>query len=506
MSLNKDRRPTEALSRGSLATGLALAVLLLLVQALPFFSSRWLPDESWYSAPGYSVATGHGLANPSIGPNDLEHSIDTRPPGAALAIAASFRLFGVRPISARLVSLAASVAVVLLVFFLGRVLFGDYGALLAAALVATDNFVVIASRTARPEALATAFILAALFLAAGYARTGRLWCAALSGLLMAAGTMCHVTILGYIVSVFLLLVLVDQRSGRSWWRSVGAYCGGYIAGLVPYATWILTAPLGRAGFQQEFLSRAARSSIPAKFIAEWARYRDFVGLGIVHSHGLDQLPLRLPVVLIYLGFILVLWRWGRRWVLLEILFLLPTMTWLVYTVNKTSRYLCLLAPLLALSFGAAIAATAGNARVRRWVLATGCLAMVIQAGANLFLLKAARNANFPQVEMQLRRAVPAGEPVYGTITFWMAFPDRPYVAYERTGPFQAAREDGVRYFITGDRVMVNGLPGDEDFYRRLNAQISVLISHCRPVAKIVDDYYGRMTVYELVDAPSLLPH
>ena len=99
MSFSKDCPPTEVLSRRSVAMGLMLALLLLLVQALPFFSSRWLPDESWYSAPGYSVANGHGLANPSIGVNDLEHSIDTRPPGTALAVAASFRLFGTGPAS-----------------------------------------------------------------------------------------------------------------------------------------------------------------------------------------------------------------------------------------------------------------------------------------------------------------------------------------------------------------------------------------------------------------------
>jgi 4-amino-4-deoxy-L-arabinose transferase-like glycosyltransferase len=497
-------RPVEALTRRNVTIGMVLAVLLLLVQTLPFFGSRWLPDESWYSAPAYSIATGHGLANPAIGPNDLEHSIDARPPGTALAIAASFRLFGVGPASARLVSLVAGVALVVFVFLLGRELFGDYGALMAAALAATDNFVVMASRTARPEALATCFILGALFCAARYARAGRLWCAGAGGLLMAAGTMCHVTILGYIISAFLLFLLIDLRSVRTFWRSVAVYCASYIVGLVPYATWILTAPLGRAGFNQEFLSRAVGSSFFAKFQAEWARYHDFVGIGIAHGHGLDGLPLRLPVALIFLGFVLVLWRWGRRWLLLEILFLLPTMLWLVYTVNKTSRYLCLLSPLLALSFGAAIAVTCDNARVRRWVLAAGCFAMVIQAGANLFLLKAARSANFSQVEVQLRRAVPAGEPVYGTMTFWMAFPDRQFVAYERTDPFKAAREDGVRYFIIGDRSMVNGFPGDEAFYRTLNVQVSELISHCKPVAKIEDDYYGHLSVYELVDAQSLL--
>src|ERR1035438_888789 len=40
---------------------LVLAALLLLVQAVPLLSTRWVADESWYTAPAHSLATNGEL-------------------------------------------------------------------------------------------------------------------------------------------------------------------------------------------------------------------------------------------------------------------------------------------------------------------------------------------------------------------------------------------------------------------------------------------------------------
>jgi hypothetical protein len=42
---------------------MGLAILVFLLQALPYLTGRWLPDESWYAAPAYSIAHGHGVVS-----------------------------------------------------------------------------------------------------------------------------------------------------------------------------------------------------------------------------------------------------------------------------------------------------------------------------------------------------------------------------------------------------------------------------------------------------------
>ncbi|MGA2276426.1 MAG: glycosyl transferase, partial [Terracidiphilus sp.] len=72
-----------------------------------------------------------------------------------------------------------------------------------------------------------------------------------------------------------------------------------------------------------------------------------------------------------------------------------------------------------------------------------------------------------------------------------------YISYERTDPWMAARQFHVRYFIVGDRVMTNGLPGDEAFYVSLRHDLSEVIAQSRLVGSYPDLYYGDLKVYEL---------
>jgi hypothetical protein len=81
-------RPGPSLSPAAVCGWLGLAILLFLLQTLPYLSYRWVTDESWYAGPAYSIAHGNGVADPAIGPNDLENHFDARPPGTAMVIAA----------------------------------------------------------------------------------------------------------------------------------------------------------------------------------------------------------------------------------------------------------------------------------------------------------------------------------------------------------------------------------------------------------------------------------
>lgn len=489
--------PGRSITQAAVCAWLGFAFLLFLLQALPYLSHRWVTDESWYAGPAYSIAHGNGIADPAIGPNDLENHFDARPPGTAIVIAAAFRLFGTGQIPARLGSILAGLAIIVLTFRLARDVIGQEGALVAAFLVATDNLVVLTSRSARPEALTCMAILASLLAMQQYARKDRVAWAFLSGLLIAAGTMFHITVLGYIVSFAILAIVLDRGRRRFPLRGAIAYAFGYALGLLPFAVWILTAPMGSTGFRQEFLNRAGGPPLWSKFFEEGYRYSALLGLNMLHGHGLESIPVRLPIPLFFLAASFLLWKLRRRWFYLELLLLVPTVLWLIYTPNKSSRYLALLAPVFALAIGAAVSAASSNRKLHRAVLFLSCLVVAAQMSANFLLLRAARNTDYNKVGAELRSVIPPGQVAYGTITFWLAFHDRPFISYERTGPWMAANQFHARYFITGDRAMTSGLPGDEAFYQGLRRSMAEVIAQSKLVGQFPDPYYGDLKVYEL---------
>jgi hypothetical protein len=315
---------------------------------------------------------------------------------------------------------------------------------------------------------------------------------------MAMGAMFHITLLGYIVSLGVAAMVVDWRRGRLPVWGAGWYSLGFFAGLGPFAAWILTAAQGREGFRAEFLSRAVETSWVVRVAQEQRRYSDLVGLKMLHGHGLEHVPARLPVPLLFVFASYLLWRYKRSLFYTEMLLLVPSALWLVYTVNKSSRYLALLAPVFAMAVGGAVAAVAGQRTLRKAMLWMAGLAVVAQFGANVFLLRAARKADYTRVGRELREIIPANETAYGTITFWLALHDGPYISYERTGPLMAADTYHARYFIVGDRMMTNAAEfGDAGFYRELNEEMGKVVARSELAGEVRDDYYGDLRVYRL---------
>lgn len=478
---------------------LLFAVLLFLLQVLPYLSHRWVTDESWYAGPGVTLSQGRGLNDPGIGPNDAEHTLDVRPPGTAIVMAGAFRVLGTSVVAARAGSVLAGMALVLLLFMMTRDVFGDAAAIVCALLAATDNFLVTTSRTARPEALTVLCIVLGLLALKRYWRTASLAWAAGCGLLMAVGTMFHVTLLGYIVAYGLLMMALDYRAKRFPLRGFLSYCAGYAAGLVPYAVWVLAAAHGegRKGFRLEFLHRAAAVPIVVKFLQELARYRDYFGFGMLHGHGLSALPVRLPIPLVFFAATVLLWRFRRTWFYVELLLLVPSMLWLLYTVNKSSRYLAIVAPVTILALGAAIAALHERPRWQRWATVLAGFVVVAQFGANLLLLNGARKADYRKVTAQLESVIPPGATAYGTITFWFGLRNHPYLSDERTDPLMAAQQYGAKYFISGDRMMTEGSATDGDFYVTLRQHFAQVQAAGRLVGEFDDPYYGDLKVYRI---------
>ncbi len=477
---------------------LVMSLVLFLVQVLPYLSYRWVTDESWYAGPAYSLMQGHGMADPEIGPNDLEHFLDTRPPGTALVMAASFRALGTSVITARLGSVLAGLAVLLLTWRLTRRLLGNTGAAVAVLVTGTDNLLVAAARTARPEALTTMAVLVALLAMRQYdaSDTPRRWLWALvSGLLAAVAAMCHITMAGYAVSLGLLALAIDRRRGENGLRGPLLLVTGFATGLLPFAAWVLTRPLGPASFRVEYLKRAAGGAgAAARLTSELHRYNDVLGLGMLHGHGLESVPVRLPIPLALLFATLLLWRYARQWFYLELMLLLPSLLWLVETVNKSSRYLALVAPVLGFAFGAAVAAARARDAKYRMVLAFSGFVVVAQCGANLFLLRAAHRADYNRTGALLNAAVPPGEPVYATITFWLGMRDRTFISRERTTPEMAMRNDSVHYFVLGDRTLMDGTD-DPAFLAATRHSLDEIASRGSMVREINDPYYGDLRVY-----------
>jgi len=502
------RQPACAKAAGILSSGrflapaagyswLGLAVCLFLLQTLPYLSYRWVTDESWYAAPAYSITQGNGIADPALGPNDLENHFDARPPGTALVIAGAFRLFGTGQIAARLGSILAGLAIIFFTYRLTRDVIGRQGSLVATFLVATDNLIVLTSRSARPEALTTMMILASLLAMMEYAGNGRIAWAFATGFLLAIGTMFHVTLLGYIVSLGILAIVLDCRRSSFPLRGAIGCAVGYGLGILPFGAWLLTAPLGGTGFREEYLGRAEGLSLWLKFLREGHRYSDLLGFHILHEHGLETIPVRLPIPLFFLAASFFLWKLRRQWFYLELLLLVPSLLWFIYTANKSSRYLAILAPIFAIAIGAAVAATRAKRKLHGILLALSCIVVVAQLSANILLLHAARNADYNKVAAGLRSVIPPSQTAYGTVTFWLALHDRPFISYERTDPWMAANQFHARYFIAGDRVMTSGEIGDEAFHESLDRSINEVISKSTLVGHFPDPYYGDLKVYKL---------
>jgi hypothetical protein len=167
------------------------------------------------------------------------------------------------------------------------------------------------------------------------------------------------------------------------------------------------------------------------------------------------------------------------------------------TTTKSSRYFVLITPIFALTLGAAVVAMIAHRKLQRFMLVLFCLVVVAQMSANLFLLYGARKANYNKVTLELRSVIPPGQTAYGTITFWLALHDRPFISYERTDPWMAVNQFHARYFITGDRAMTSGLLGDEAFMIDLNRHLAEVIAQSKLVGHFPDPYYGDLKVYEL---------
>jgi len=199
----------------------AVTILISVADQIPLHNTRWVPDESWYADAGKTLMQEGRLRLSSFPPSDPSSRVDTRPPAMSAALALSFKLFGVGLWQARLPSYAARTGAILIVFLLGIRYGGLLAGLLAAALLLSDNYLFVAGRTARPEALVTLFLVLTLWLYHQARERKSLLFTFLASLAAAGAMAFHVAGFAAVLTLGLLLLLELRFSV---WKSARAWC------------------------------------------------------------------------------------------------------------------------------------------------------------------------------------------------------------------------------------------------------------------------------------------
>jgi 4-amino-4-deoxy-L-arabinose transferase-like glycosyltransferase len=472
----------------------AAACLLLVLQFVVFLRTRWVEDESWISDEAWTLVQ-QGTIRMPIFPADPRSGADTTPPVYPRSLAASFALFGLGIPQARLLSLLASLALVIVVFRLATDIAGPFCGSVAALLMATDNFVLVTMRTARPEPLTALLVWAALFFCYRAVRSDSMILGLASGAMCGLGMTCHPLAAPFfgLVGLFYLV-----HYGRRFWRApvVWAFSITAVQPVVVYVAWCFSDAAHIACFRNMYVN-AAVSPFRERLLGEADRWADFIGLGSQRVSLPFRVPLRLHVILILLAAFVFVCRVNRRLALVAGAIFLVNFAWFLYMVNKGPRYLVLLSPLFAILLGY----WAAKSQAGRWRWAASAavgLVLLTQAAGNAYWLYKYRVADYPRVAEQLRRIVPPGASVYGITTFWLALNDRTYYAYDRT-PFQyAITKLHPQYLILHDRVMDHGSGHGVDDFVRLRQQATDFVSaHGTLAGRVSNDFYGDLEIYRI---------
>jgi 4-amino-4-deoxy-L-arabinose transferase-like glycosyltransferase len=474
---------------------LLVACALLAVQALPYFQYRWVEDESWYSMPAVSLLRTGELRNPAMPATELESQVDTRPPLMPWSLAVAFRVLGFRVAAARLGEFLAAMLTLLVVYAIGRELGNSLAGLIAALFVASDNFLVLAARTARPEAWVM-LCAACAFLLILRSHSRDSWEIALAaGFVAGSACLFHPLGLAWFFGLSLLLLFQERRGILRSPRAY-AFVVAFALSLLPFVIWLFSSPQHIAAARYLY-GQSSGGTLMLVLAKEKLRILDFLGVSNQRLRLPFPLPLRLHIALaIAAAFIVLLRRKPRVFWPLAIL-VTTCLIWLLKLPNPTARYYAVAAPLFGLAVGFAVTALAGT----RWhaaAVAVCALCIVSQVGGTVLLLFQARHADYPTLTAELRAAIPAGHSCYAAMTFQFALFDRECHCYDRTPFSYTAEVQKPEYMILGDRVMMNGSGLGDDNFEDLRKQAFAFVERVGYLsARIEDPFYGDLRVYRI---------
>jgi 4-amino-4-deoxy-L-arabinose transferase-like glycosyltransferase len=473
------------------------ACLLLLLQALTMFSTRWVEDESWYAVTAHTLLTRGELRIPIFHEDAPNAKVDMRPPLTMIIMAGFFKVLGTNIYSARLPFLLSGLACIFLTYLLGCELGRPWVGLLGAVALATDNLMFVASWTARPESMAAAFALLGVLVYLQSRRKNSVKLALLSGLLVGLGTLVHTNAFAAAISAG-VFALIEFRWTLVWKPRPWAFAAGLLLPLAIFVAWGMSDAVHRSEFISLYQGGEGHtlSEIPH---LEWVRYRDFLGMGSTRVNLPVNVPTRLHIVLALFLSALALYRYDRELLKDILCLILPAMVWWAYERNITPRYIATGSPYLALLLaGAVVSLWKFKPKWHMAVAACATLLLLSQVAGNALLLYLYRQADYAVVTRQLRAIIPADAHVYGALTFWMALYDMPYYSWNRT-PVKYAVDRGVNYLILNDRVLVHGSgQGTDDWVERRTEAADFVRDHATLIGHAPNPFYGDLEIYSAV--------
>jgi 4-amino-4-deoxy-L-arabinose transferase-like glycosyltransferase len=475
------------------------ACLLLLLQALTMLSTRWVEDESWYAVTAHTLLNRGELRDPIFEDFTTLAKFDPRPPLVFVIMGGFFKVFGTNLYSAKLPFLLSGLVCILLTYLLGCELGRPWVGLLGAIALSTDNLFFLASRTARPETLTTAFALLGVLVYLYARRNNSVKLALLSGLIVGLATMVHLNGFAAAISAGVFALIEFRwsvvRQPRPW-----AFVAGLLLPLALFIAYSTSDGVRKAVFIETYTTGEGYGlrDIPR---LELTRYRDFVGMGSTRVNLPVNVPTRLHIALALLASAIVLYRYDRELLKNILCLILPAMFWWAYERNMTSRYMATGSPYLALLLaGAVVGLWNFKPRWHRAVAICATLLLLSQVAGNCLLLYLYRQADYSAVTRQLRAIIPPDAHVFGALTFWMALNDRPYFSWNRTN-VKYGIDHGANYLILNDRVLLHGSgTGVDDWVETRNDFAAFVKDHATLIGHAPNPFYGDLEIYR-VNAP-----
>jgi 4-amino-4-deoxy-L-arabinose transferase-like glycosyltransferase len=205
----------------ALAVAAAILLPLNLLSLQPFHH-----DEALYVTWGLRIASGQ---DPWLAATPID-----KPPLYPFLLAGALALLGPTETAARLPSLAATGLAVLLVYLLGKRLYGPATGLLAAWLLALSPFALMFAPTAFTDPMLMALVLGGC-VAAAYGQPG--WAGVLAGLALATKQQGL-----FFIPLIAALLLIPPRPAHGFVPLTKRFGLGLLAALLPTLLWTLARP------------------------------------------------------------------------------------------------------------------------------------------------------------------------------------------------------------------------------------------------------------------------
>jgi len=390
----------------------ARSPVLLLVLLLAAFLRLWKIDSPVggfhaFNEAFYVLIAQNFFHSSLLAPTPDGHEILLQhPPLYPYLVHAAFRTAGVSVVAARLVSVAASLGLVIVSFLLARELYGPSAAGTAAVFLAVAPMSVLTGRNAQTDATFVFLMTLGVLLYARAGRRGLRWAAC--GL--AFGLALFTKLFTLVVGPALVLAEVLVAGGFSWLRERGRWIGLAAALAVPGTYYGYQALTHRAELFQEVRAGAGLTRSLSTSAAD---------LPLVLREALWGFS-PIVAVLSAVGLVAALWRPRDRSTALA---LCPFLAFVVFCffVHKHSYYLLTLLPWSAVLAGRALSALPRLLRGAVLVVAAGSGAFAsavdlcsMKLGFSEFASFGHTAANLPG-ETHFYRTGPDVRESYGTV-------------------------------------------------------------------------------------------